>query len=220
MSVAAAAAEGAAPMAEHTLERVFGELPARVDVDANHSYAADATTQELLDLEPGPQEQFLSQSPAHYTDDLGRGRLAKAIASLWVPCRRTCSCYRDLRHLRRAGVPRLQSRGSEPGVPAAPKRCVVEGRGSGALAPRRRLAKTYGLPGLRVGWLVCRDKARPFNGRPLKLARRFGQRTFPHSPGRSVAGRGEAHLQNEKKRKKSGPVAVGHGRGGRGPEYA
>jgi aspartate/methionine/tyrosine aminotransferase len=74
------------PMAairEHNLKRFFGELPARVDVDASHSYAQGATTQELLDLEPGAQEQLLSQSLAHYTDDFGRGRLAAAIAALY-----------------------------------------------------------------------------------------------------------------------------------------
>ena len=76
-------AAAGAPIAEHNLKVFFGEPPGRVDVDASHSYAEGATTQELLDLEPGAQEQLLGQSLAHYTDDFGRGRLARAIAALY-----------------------------------------------------------------------------------------------------------------------------------------
>ena len=72
------------PIAEHNLKVFFADPPGQVDVDVSPSYAQGVTMAELLAMRPGAQDELLNVNISQYTADLGRGRLAEAVAAQYV----------------------------------------------------------------------------------------------------------------------------------------
>lgn len=69
-------------IAEHNLKRFFAEDHGH-KFDVSPSYAQGFSLKELCALEEGSESQLLDLNLNHYTDDLGVGPLAEAVAALY-----------------------------------------------------------------------------------------------------------------------------------------
>src|SRR5438093_902679 len=133
------------------IEQYFGKYEFTAKYLLSSSDAESRTIQELLELEPGAQEKFL-QHWCGYTESPGAPALRGVIAGIYRAIE-----PKDVLVVAAAeeAIFVLYHALISPGdhVSVEPPACEIYERA----VSLGSMSKTYGLPGLRLGWLVCKD---------------------------------------------------------------